>query len=244
MAAERLAAVVPVDSGAGRLLFYAHVRKSFKRAGRFHEDEPDTLAWIDEISEDSCLWDIGANVGVFSLYAALRPRVNVLAFEPGGGNYAALNRNIELNQISHRVTAYCMAFCDETKLDVLAMRDTTAGHGMHGFGTEITQFNSAISTRFYQGAIGFCIDEFVEMLSPPLPTHVKIDVDGIEADILRGGRKTLSASRVRSMIVEIQGNPSSTRGHEIITLMTELGFVARAVASPECRNVIFDRSSI
>ena len=72
-----------------------------------------TLAWIDEIGECSCLWDIGANVGVFSLYAALRPQVRVIAFEPGGGNYAALNRNIELNRMSSQISAYCIALAGE-----------------------------------------------------------------------------------------------------------------------------------
>ena len=32
--------------------------------------------------DGSCFWDIGANVGLFSLYAALRPKIDVLAFEP------------------------------------------------------------------------------------------------------------------------------------------------------------------
>ena len=77
-----------------------------------------------------------------------------------------------------------------------------------------------------------------------MPTHVKIDVDGIEADILRGGRRTFSAPSVTSMIIEIQGIPGSTRKREVVRLMTELGFVARPVALPEYRNVVFERSSI
>ena len=241
IAAERLTAIVPIETGSGRLLFGAHVRQSFKRARQFHMDEPDTLAWIDELDAGSCLWDIGANVGVYSLYAALRPQTRVLAFEPAGANYATLNRNIELNHMSSRVTAYCIALSGETKLDVLAMTNTMAGYAMHGFGTEIDQFNNAIPAEFFQGAIGFCIDDFVAMLSPPMPTHVKIDVDGIEADILRGGRRTFSAPSVTSMIIEIQGIPGSTRKREVVRLMTELGFVARPVALPEYRNVIFDR---
>ena len=95
--------------------------------------------------------------------------------------------------------------------------------------------------RFHQGAIGFSVDDFVAILSPPLPTHVKIDVDGIEADILRGGWATFSASSVKSVIVEVQGSPGSTRKCEIETLMTELGFLARPVTSRRFRNVIYDR---
>jgi len=75
---------------------------------------------------------------------------------------------------------------------------------MYGFGTERNQFGGAIDVDFRQGAVGLSIDDFVTMFSPPLPTHVKIDVDGIWADILRGGRRTLSAQSVRSVIVEVE----------------------------------------
>ena len=193
--------------------------------------------------DGSCFWDIGANVGLFSLYAALRPKTDVLAFEPSSSNFAVLNRSIESNRMAERVGGYCIAFCGETRLDVLNMAHTEAGGFMHGFGTETDQFGGAIPTRFRQGAVGFSIDDFVTMFSPPLPTHVKIDVDGIENEILRGGLGTLAASSVRSIIVEIEGDPESARSLEIESLMSELGLSARPAVSPGLRNVIFDRSS-
>ena len=195
------------------------------------------------MSDGSCFWDIGANVGLFSLYAALRPKIAVLAFEPSAGSFAVLNRSIELNRMSERVRGYCIAFAGETRLDVLNMANTEAGGFMHGFGTETDQFGGAIPTRFRQGAVGFSIDDFVTTFAPPLPTHVKIDVDGMENEILRGGLGTLAASSVRSIIVEIEGDPESARIREIETLMSELGMSARPAASPGLRNVIFDRSS-
>ena len=70
---------------------------------------------------------------------------------------------------------------------------------------------------------------------------MKIDVDGIEADILRGGQDTLSAPSVRSMIVEIEGDMTSHHNREILQLMAEFGFATRPKASPHLRNVVFDR---
>ena len=238
-----LLATFAVETKRGQLIFDANTRYGFRGAWLFPSSEPDTLEWLDAIPDDACFWDIGANIGTFSLYAALRPKQHVLAFEPAASSFAVLNRNIELNHLSDRIAAYCVAFSEQTKLDALNMASTAAGSSMHGFGIETNQFDELINTKFRQGAVGFSIDDFVTIFSPSLPTHVKIDVDGIESRILRGGRDTLAALSVKSMIVEIERDLGSPRNREILALMTELGFTARPKASPLFRNVIFDRSS-
>ncbi len=192
--------------------------------------------------EDACFWDIGANIGVFSLYAALRLRHgHVVAFEPAAGTYALLNRNIEANDLGHRVSAYCIALAERTRLDVLNMATTQAGSWSHGFGTEVDEFGDVIDTKFRQGAVGFSVDDFADQFSPPLPTHVKMDVDGIEDGILRGGQRVFSAPSVRSVIIELR-DLDSPRNRGIADLMAGMGFVARPVESPHYRNVIFDRT--
>jgi FkbM family methyltransferase len=57
--------------------------------------------------------DIGANIGCFMLYAAqLNPNGKIYCFEPERKNFAVLNRNIELNDLTHRVAAYQLAVAD------------------------------------------------------------------------------------------------------------------------------------
>lgn len=243
VARELLLADHPVDTKRGRLLFDANTRYGFRAAWNFPKTDPDTLAWLDALPEEGCYWDVGANIGAYCLYAALRPKLCVVAFEPSASSYAVLNRNIELNDMFDRIAVYCTAFSEKTKLDVLNMARTAAGLSMHGFGNEVNQFDEIIDTKFRQGAIGFAIDDFFKIFSPPTPTHVKIDVDGIEAEIIRGGRTTLSAPSVTSMMVEIEGDLGSVRNRELLTLMTKLGFMARPKTSPEFNNVIFDRPS-
>ena len=226
-----------------QIRFHASSRRGFDGKWSFGTNETDTLKWIDAMPEGSCFWDIGANIGVFSLYAAHGKKAHVLAFEPAGGSFFVLNTNIELNRMSDTITGYCMAFSDETKLDVLNMESIHPGNSMQGFGTDINQFDQTIPTGFCQGAIGFSIDDFVKTFSPKLPTHVKIDVDGIEAEILRGGRRALSAPSVKSVLVEVEGDMKSARNQEVMALMSELGFSARPKESPDLRNVIFDKLS-
>ena len=220
------------------LALYKPGDPTFRLTGDF---ETDTREWLDNISVDGAtmLWDIGAHIGTYSLYAALRRNMQVLAFEPQAASYALLNETIERAGMDSRIVAYQIAFDSNTKLGRLNQADTGAGTAMHGFNTETDQFESPISTKFRQGAIGFSVDDFVRQFSPPLPTHVKIDVDGLEPGILRGGAKTFSAPSVRSIIVELQG--SDERQAEIVRIMAELGFTAEAKASPSHRNMIFGR---
>ena len=207
---------------------------------RIRRYEPDTIAWIDDFPDSPVtFWDIGANVGAYSLYAALRPNVRVLAFEPAAASCRTLNENIEVNGMDGSVSAYSIAFGAKTEINTLNMSSTESGSSGNGFGVEFTQFEFAIDPIFRQGAVGFSMDDFVRLFSPPLPTHLKIDVDGLEPDILRGGRNTLSAPGVRSLIVEVEG--SGRRRQELVELMGELGFVPRPKGSPDFRNIVFDR---
>jgi hypothetical protein len=50
--------------------------------------------------------------------------------------------------------------------------------------------------------LGYSIDDFMK-LKPTFPNHIKIDVDGIEDKIIKGGTDTLSDERVKSMLVEM-----------------------------------------
>ena len=232
-----------LDTKRGTLLLHADVRANVRTEHRVFRQEPDTLEWLDAMPDDACLWDIGANIGAFSLYAALGTARRVVAFEPAAVTFGEFSRNIELNGMSDRVAAYCIALSEETRLDMLNMPSTTPGECGHGFGVETNLFDDVIDVIFRQPAIGFAIDDFVRIFAPPSPSHVKIDVDSIEAAILRGGRETLSAPSVVSVIVEVVGDDDSARNREIYSLMAELGFTPRPKASPEYRNVIFDRKT-
>ena len=170
-------------------------------------------------------------------------RFRPVLLDPAASSFAMLMRNIELNQMSDRVSAYCLALSAETKLDMLNMWDTDPGGWMNSFGIETNQFGESIPVSFRQPTMGFSIDDFVRTFDPPLPSHFKMDVDGLEAMILRGGRETLSSPMVRSAIVEIEGDLASEHNREILAVMDGLGFEARPKASPKLRNVVFDRSS-
>ena len=175
----------------GKIIFDASCRKALINADKvwLYDREPDTAEWIFSLPSNSCFWDIGSNIGIYGLMACLNPTVHVVGFEPAAANYSILNKNIELNGVSNRFLAYCIALCEISSLDTLNMSNTEVGSAMQSFGCEYDQFDQKINVNFRQGAIGYSIDDFVETFSPPLPTHIKIDVDGLEIALLRGGAK-------------------------------------------------------
>ncbi len=193
-------AVVP----GGHLHFYAPTPTLRNRARFLLTKEPDTLEWIDAFSPSSVFWDVGANVGVFSLYAARRGGTTVLAFEPAAPNYHALSRNIHLNDLSAALTAYCLAFSGETELACLNLASTRMGFAMHQFGEpgEASPLTGKVS-GFTHGMVGFSIDCFIKQFSPAFPNYIKLDVDGLEGAILEGAAATLRDPRLRELIIEL-----------------------------------------
>src|SRR5579872_530060 len=75
------------------------------RVETFWQKEPNTLKWIDTFRPDDLFLDIGANIGLYSLYAAFSRGVQVIAFEPESLNYSLLNTNLFLNQIDSKIKA-------------------------------------------------------------------------------------------------------------------------------------------
>jgi FkbM family methyltransferase len=169
----------------------------------FETDEPETRDWIDElVKPGETLWDIGASIGLYSMYAALDSSVKVIAFEPSALNFSLLSEHVALNDMGGRLTPLCMALAGETKLDVLHMSryDTgTAGNALGRAETQCMTFTPVNS----QGISAFTGDDFCEVFHVTPPNHIKMDVDGIEGEILKGLKRTLS--QVSSVLIEVQG---------------------------------------
>jgi FkbM family methyltransferase len=168
--------------------------------------EPDTLDWIDSfLQPGDVVYDIGANIGQYSLYAAKRLRGDcaVLAFEPESLNYAKLNENIVLNGLSEVITAYCLAVAGRTALDTFYVKRFSPGASLHAFGQPIGQGDVPFPPMHSQGMMGVTLDDLVGRFSLPFPHHIKIDVDGIEDLIIEGAEGMLADPRLKSVLVEV-----------------------------------------
>jgi len=206
-AGESLLEVIEhVATNRGSIAFYCLGDLSLWRARTLLTKEPETIEWIDGFADGDVFWDVGANVGVYTLYAAVTRNLDVLAFEPSASNYLLLNRNVEINGMSERVRAYCLAFAGETRIDALNMQSTQFGGALSSFADRRDHMGAEFVPSYQQGAIGFAIDDFIATFKPPFPNHLKIDVDGIEDRIVAGATTTLADPRLRSVSIELEAN--------------------------------------
>jgi FkbM family methyltransferase len=199
-----LEVVERVETKRGRLSIYCLGDLSLWRARTLLTKEPETIEWIDGFADGDVFWDIGANIGLYSVYAAINRKVTVLAFEPSASNYMLINRNIEINDLSGQVRAFCIAFADRTCADVLNMQTTQLGGAMSSFADATDHEGRRFNPVFQQGMVGYTIDNYIELFSPPFPNRLKIDVDGIEEKIIAGAGKTLADPRLKSLSIELE----------------------------------------
>ncbi len=183
------------------LTFAAPNSMNHFRVETFSTKEPETLEWIDRMERDSLVWDIGANVGLYSCYAAKARGCTVWAFEPSVFNLELLARNIFLNDLTPQVVIVPLPLSDLLAINTLNMSMTEWGGAMATFGESYTHDGNPLVKVFEFRTLGLSMDDVVTRLDMAQPDYTKMDVDGIEHLILKGGLAVLS--RVKGVLIEI-----------------------------------------
>lgn len=165
--------------------------------------EPFTVEWIHgRIGAGDVLYDIGANVGAYSLVAAKKPGggARVFSFEPVYATVATLCANIVLNDAGGLVTPIPVALSGATGMSGFGLHNLEPGAARHVLGPGIPDDEPVL---YRQPVMTFALDELVEFLHLPAPNHLKLDVDGGELAVLQGASETLSSAALRSLLVEV-----------------------------------------
>ena len=194
------------------------------RAKTFEVKEPDTLEWIDSFEEGDTLLDIGANIGIYSIYCALRG-IRTVCIEPDALNFALLNLNTRLNSLGGLINSYCVAVYDTCKYSLFYSSSNTWGGALNSFDQsplESVQYNRPDSESYVQGCYGTTLDGFLDSIGF-FPSHIKIDVDGNELAILRGSSTTLHDAKLKSLLIEL--DESSTEYTDCIRQIESTGLI-------------------
>lgn len=197
---EKFRVVGALDYPKARIFMSVSSRKEARRLSA-SKKEPETVSWLERhLKPGDVLYDIGANVGAYSFVANKICGGNVLvyAFEPGFANFASLSANVILNRCQGKVIPFNIALGAETKTLNLNYSSILPGAARHALGGQ--------TTANFQPVLNYGLDDFIDTFSIKKPNHLKIDVDGGEAEVIAGSSRTLKDSNLKSILIEIDEN--------------------------------------
>lgn len=192
--------------------------------------EPETLALINSLMPaDGAFVDIGANIGLFAVEVAKKMggRGHVLAIEASPTVFRYLRSNVDACGLSNvRVENIAVNSGDSDHTDFYE-----APVSSFGMGARAPQFYAPATTL-----PAASLDEILSRTGFPLPRVIKIDVEGFEADVFRGGLKCLSAAQAPAVIFEFVDWAEARSGGvvgEAQRLLLDLGYQLQVIESGE-----------
>jgi len=221
---ENLRPAIWMDIQNKKLGYHVPNKTAVWRVETLLTKEPATIDWLNRLDSSSILLDVGANVGMYSIYAAALKGSKVFAFEPESQNFSILVKNIFLNNVQKLVTPFCVSITDSIRLDLLHLSDFTwdGGGSCHSFGDEVGFDLNFRKSPFSQGSSSYTIDKAIEEGVVEVPTHIKIDVDGFEHKVIYGALNTLENDKLKSLCIEI--NPNLDEHLELVNELRSLNF--------------------
>jgi FkbM family methyltransferase len=184
----------------------------------FEPETSKTLRFFFERAETFV--DVGANYGYYSILGALwNPALNVMSFEPVPKIFEGLTRNIAINRIEQRISAYPIALSDRTGRASFLL-PPSEGIDCESTGTLV---RDGWQSRPHHHAASFEVetvrfDEF-QKLHPMKTDLIKIDVEDFEANVLEGMEQIISRDRPFIVCEILPREHKNVRTKEIVGRM-------------------------
>lgn len=223
-----------LDYGSKDIFILTDTIREYETRARSVAKEPKTVEWIERHGGGgTVLYDVGANVGAYSLIAAARG-ATVVAFEPAHQNIYKLHENILLNKLAEKiiVVPLMLAAGSATVRSVIEQRGFGASHS---FSAKERPSDISRSQAFLAMGLDTCMKAF----ALPVPTMLKIDVDGAEMEVLEGAPNLLANRKLETVLIEVEmGNEQPLRA------LTDNGFtlIDEEKSGTSTVNYIFERA--
>ena len=181
-------------------------RKTMVRAMNLFNKEPVTIDWIRSFEKNSVFFDIGANIGQFTIFAGIVKDCKIFAFEPESNNFQGLNKNIFLNELQNKVQAYPIGISNKTKFTKLFSDDFYKGSSHHSVEYELDSSLNEKKFKLSQGIFSTSLNDLIYKWDFQIPNYLKIDVDGIESKIIEQSENIIANKKLRSILIELKIN--------------------------------------
>jgi len=220
------AGTVKIDLGGRSASFTFSSASELERAMRLDGERALLARMLRETRPGDVVFDVGANLGFYTvlLAKAVGPIGTVVAFEPELGVLERMKENAEINGVAN-IRGFNVAL-GETEATVPLEVDSRLGSGLHIMAGGDHSVRAGFATRDVRQVRG---DAYVAAQALPVPALIKVDVEGMEREVLRGLARTLADSRCRLVLCEIHfglldrmGKPTASK--DIEGLLSHSGF--------------------
>jgi len=206
------------------------MQRQFYFFGTYFLEEENLKCWQEHAREAEVVFDVGANLGIYSLAAlAANPHAKVFAFEPTATLATRLRGTAIRNRLEDRLSVEEVAVARESGEALLNVwgAEEERNEGLN-FVTQVpvAQRTVAVSTTSLND---FCASESIARID-----LLKLDIQGNEAEALRGARRLLEEGRIACVFTELNWAAAATDhcpATETVELLETQGF---RFAAPEC----------
>jgi FkbM family methyltransferase len=237
---EWFAREIEITNGSCVYRFRCETVREFNRCLKVFSKEPGTVSWINsDVEPGQVFYDIGANIGVYTILAARRlsPNGRVYAFEPHVANHASLLKNILLNDLQEVVTPCSFALHSEEGFSNFRYNSTNPGVSDNQFAAAAIRFDNAQAAQLTELKFGTTIDCLLERGAIQYPHHVKIDADGNEHMILQGMTKLLAHPKA-PLTVQVELNEPDAEATAELFMRYHYNLDERHYARSSMRRII------
>jgi len=175
--------------------------------------DADGMLFVAHLLREGELFaDVGANIGSYSVLAATSRGARVISCEPVGSTYQRLRQNVGVNLLCELVDARRIAVGDS--------------HGTVSMTSGFGAMNHVVTGPGEAGSEQVELTTIDDILPPGKPRAMKIDVEGFELNVLRGGKRVFSESNLLGIVVELSGLGAryGVQDRQIDRLLREYGF--------------------
>ncbi len=213
--------MIPINKKLPGLRFVVSNEMEQYRVKTLLTKEEGTIRWLKTIESGSVVYDIGANIGIYSIFAAqyVGSAGMVYAFEPHLFNACSLLRNINKNKFQNRIKILTCALHDHEACVDFNYNSVKAGSSGSQLDHVIDEGGKVFIPKAVELKHATTIDLLISDGILRSPDFVKLDVDGNELLILKGMEETLESS-LRSIQVEV--HPKD--GDSIVQLLKSHNF--------------------
>jgi FkbM family methyltransferase len=223
--AQMLQPEVRVNTNHGEVLLLASNGRLKWRAETMLSEEPGIINWIDNSMDANTVFlDLGANIGLYSLYSLKRGVQQAYCCELDYLNLSLLYKHLVRNKVVKKALIIPFAASSSITTGDVFFRDLSEGDALQSinrpspFSTNIGEYAHSSTQILYP------LDVLFDTLKLVKPTHIKIDVDGNEIDALQGMRNMIK--HCKEIYMEYS-NEIDSESRYCQKILFEAGFVEK-----------------